>query len=292
MSKRWTKEEDLFLREEYPSNGANYCASILDRSEAAITGRAFNLGIQYLKGPGVKHTHEWYESELFRKEIDHFPIEKYKGYDTSIEHECLNGHVTRRSPNNVLRGSECSVCIGNTKKSPDQYQKELIAKGIIYLPLEAYTDTDTNILHQCPVCHNKWKARPSHILQGHGCPKCKRPGGYSFTMFNNNPEKAAMPGVCYLVVLIDKESQEKIAYKIGITKGTSNKDVLKRMQGIKEYEARVLKIHKGTLLEVFTLEQQLHAKWGKYKTLPNKKFGGWHECFELNDMIVKTFPFV
>ena len=49
-------------------------------------------------------------------------------------------------------------------------------------------------------------------------------------------------------------------------------------------------MYTGTLLEVFSLEQQLHTKWRHYKILPDKKFGGWQECFELNDLIVKTFP--
>lgn len=290
MSK-WTDEEIALLKAIYPSEGVSGCRQKLkSRTDQAIRGKAFSLGITLISGSGTKHTHEWYEAELFRKEIDHYPIEQYKGYDTPIQHECLNGHITLRSPNNVLRKSDCTVCIGINKKTTSIYEKELIDLGIIYLPLESYIDTDTSILHSCPQCTNKWKARPSHILAGHGCPKCRRPGGYNFTYFENNPEIANNPGACYLVVLIDKDTNKKIAYKIGITKGSSNKDVLKRVKHFKEYEARILKVHFDTLLNVFSLEQQLHTKWAQYKMLPDKKFGGWQECFELNDMIVKTFP--
>ena len=229
MSRRWTKDEDLFIKEHYPDEGAKHCAIALDRTETAVRTRAFNLGIKNINGFATKHTHEWYEAELFRKEIDHFPLEKYAGYDTPIKHECLNGHITYRAPNNVLRGSDCIECLGLNKRSPDSYLDDLLAKNIMYTPLEPYIDTDTSILHRCPNCTTEWKARPSHILRGHGCPKCKRPGGYSFTFFENYPEKGSIPGICYLVVLIDKESKEKIAYKIGVTKGTSNKDVLKSL---------------------------------------------------------------
>lgn len=290
MSKRWTKEEDDLLKDKYPINGASVCAELLNRSDQAVRGRACALGIKLLKGPGVAHDHAWYDSELFRKQIDHFPLEEYKGYDTAIDHECLRGHVTKRSPNNVLRGRDCTECLGIAKKTNSMYIKELSSKGIQYVPLESYIDTDTNILHECLACNNKWSVRPAHILKGHGCPKCKRTGGYSFKMFESNPEKAKEPGICYLVVLLDKTTNKKVAYKIGITKGKSDKDVLKRMSGIREYETRILKTHKGTLLEVFTLEQKLHSKWINYKVLPDKKFGGWQECFELHDMIVKTFP--
>lgn len=290
MSK-WTEEEISVIKQNYPLTGVAGCRdSLPGRSDQSIRGKACSLGISFNFGPGVKHTHEWYEMELFRKEIDHYPLEKYIGYDIPIKHECLNGHITLRSPNNVLRNSACSLCVGNVKRSLDSYTKQLLEAGIIYLPIEDYINTDTPIKHICPNCNRDWKARPSHILAGHGCPKCMRPGGYNFSYFEANPDIAKSPGACYLVVLIDKETNKKIAYKIGITKGSSNKDVLKRVNHFKAYEARILKVHFATLSEVFSLEQQLHAKWGKYKLLPDKKFGGWQECFELHDMIVKTFP--
>lgn len=288
---RWTDEEIEIIKNNYSSQGVPGCRDKLKgRTDQAIRGKAFSLGITLTGGPGTRHTHEWYETELFRKEVDHYPIERYKGYDIPIKHECLNGHITLRSPNNVLRNSECTICIGTNKRTTSIYEQDLIGAGVQYMPLEPYIDTDTAILHLCNECNNKWKAKPNHILAGHGCPKCRRPGGYSFSLFESKPEIAKSPGICYLVVLIDKDSNKRIAYKIGITKGSSNKDVLKRIKHFKEYEARILKTHLGTLLEVFSLEQQLHSKWRQYKLLPDKKFGGWQECFELNDLIVKTFP--
>lgn len=288
---RWSDDEINIIKQYYTEYGVSGCRDKLPgRSDQAIRGKAYSIGVGLSKGPGVKHNNDWYESELFRKEIDHFPLEEYDGYDTPIKHECLNGHITLRSPNNVLRNTECQECIGTKKKTSDSYQSQLIDIGIIYTPLEEYINTDTPILHSCPKCNRSWKAKPHHILSGHGCPKCMRPGGYNFSYFEKNPDVASNPGACYLVVLIDKDTNKKVAYKIGITKGSSNKDVLKRVRHFKEYEARILKVHFDTLLNVFTLEQQLHAKWAQYKLLPDKKFGGWQECFELNDMIVKTFP--
>lgn len=286
----WTEEEDTILKLNYPDKGASGCASLLNRSILAIRGRAYTLGIKSNNTLNTKHTHEWYEAELFRKEIDHYPLEKYEGYDIPIKHECLNGHITLRPPSSVLRGMGCTVCLGLNKRSSEEYINLLTEKNIIYEPLEKYIDTDTKILHKCPICNNQWSIRPSSILKGTGCPKCKRPGGYSLTFFENNPDIANSPGICYLVVLVDKESHKKIGYKIGITKGSTNKDVLKRAKGISPYEVRVLKFEKGTLIDMFILEQKLHSKWRNYKLVPDKAFGGMQECFELNDIILKTFP--
>lgn len=288
---RWTKEEERLLTKHYPSLGAKSIKFLPHRSENNIRSKAFNMGLKFLKGPGVPHDSKWYDLELARKEIDHIPLEDYKGYDVPILHECFKqGHITKRSPNNVLRGSECIICANNQKRNTDNYIDLLVDKDIEYIPLEDYVNTDTPILHKCPECNHQWKVRPSTILRGGGCTKCNRVGGYSFTLFENNPTKASEPGICYLVVLVDKKTNKKIAYKIGITKGKSDKDILKRIKHFKGYEVRILKSFKGTLLEVFTREQALHKKWKKYQLIPDKKFGGMYECFELRQEIVKTFP--
>ena len=40
--------------------------------------------------------------------------------------------------------------------------------------IEKYIDSKTPILHCCKICGHEWRARPSNILSGHGCPKCAR----------------------------------------------------------------------------------------------------------------------
>lgn len=237
-----------------------------------------------------KKTHAEYEEELFRKEIDHWPLEEYKGYDTPILHECLKGHKTLRSPNNVLRNSECTMCCGNVKRDHDAYINKLNSNNIYYTPTEQYVNTDTAIEHECEKGH-KWKISPKHVLEGRACPKCAmKTGYYSEAFFRNNPEAGKQPGILYCVVLVNRKTHKRVCIKIGITKGTSNKDVIGRTSHFKGYDTRIQKIVHGTLEEVYYLEQYLHELWSDKKYTSEWKFGGHSELFELDQEIIRSIP--
>jgi hypothetical protein len=102
---------------------------------------------------------------------------------------------------------------------------------------------------------------------------------YNQTSFQNNQEKANSPGVLYVVVLVNKKTFERECIKIGITKGKTWKDAVKRAKGFDGYEIRIQKIVEGTLEEVYFLEQYLHEKYSEYRFDPMHKFGGKTECF-------------
>ena len=40
--------------------------------------------------------------------------------------------------------------------------------------LGEYKNSSTKIQCECLICENKWKAKPSHLLSGHGCPECAK----------------------------------------------------------------------------------------------------------------------
>lgn len=104
---------------------------------------------------------------------------------------------------------------------------------------------------------------------------------YNQTSFQNNKEVAKSPGILYVVVLVNKKSLERECIKIGITKGKSWKDAIKRSKGFDGYEIRIQKIVEDTLEEVYFLEQYLHEKYAEYRLKPTHKFGGHTECFEI-----------
>lgn len=85
----------------------------------------------------------------------------------------------------------------NTKRTPEQYQKEL-PNSII--ALEDYVNAHINILHKHS-CGYEWKAEPNSILKGRGCPKCAK---YGFD------ESAPATTYCIYFPNLD-------LYKIGIT---------------------------------------------------------------------------
>lgn len=116
-------------------------------------------------------------------------------------------------------------------------------------------------------------------------------GIYNETYFKNNPEECNKPAVLYCVVLVNKKTHTRECIKIGIAKGNTWKDVLKRSRGFKGYDIRIQKVVNGPLEEIFHLEQYLHELWSHKKfSTPSNKFGGWTELFEMDDAIIKSIP--
>lgn len=191
----WTSNEILFLTENYPIHGKLYCVDKLGRTERAIVGKASKLGIKCAK-VSSRYTHEWYESELFRKEINIFPIEPYITSDISILHTCLYDHEWLAPPNRILSGSGCPHCYGRIKLTTDQYRVK-IPKG--YILHGEYLGTDTPIEHEHILCGMRWLVRPHDLLAGSRCPNC-----------STSKIKYNLPTILYLVKWGDY-------FKLGIT---------------------------------------------------------------------------
>lgn len=144
-----------------------------------------------------KKTHEQYLNELFEREIDFEPQEKYKGANIKIKHICINGHEILKAPSSILRGHGCGLCNGNSLKTTEQYKKEIASKNITIL--ENYINNATPILHKCNICNTEWKAQPGVVKIKTGCPSCAKSGF--------KPDK---PAILYLF-------KYKGYYKLGIT---------------------------------------------------------------------------
>ena len=115
-------------------------------------------------------------------------------------------------------------------------------------------------------------------------------GIYNDKYFENNPEERDVEAVLYCVVLVNRNTDNRECLKIGIAKGRTWKDVLKRSRGFGPYEARIQKVVSGGLEEMYHLEQYLHEKWAHEKYYPEEKFGGHTECFNLKRDIIKDIP--
>lgn len=109
-------------------------------------------------------------------------------------------------------------------------------------------------------------------------------GIYNETYFSNDPTRKLEPGILYIVVLINRNTNLRTCVKIGITKGTSFRNAIKRSQGFTGYEIRIQKLIKGTIYEVWKLEKELHEKWAHRKYTSDTKFGGHTELFELSTL--------
>ena len=115
-------------------------------------------------------------------------------------------------------------------------------------------------------------------------------GIYNESYFRNNPEECTVDAVLYCVVLVNKKTFTRECIKIGIAKGKNWKDVIRRSHGFTGYDIRIQKVVHGQLEEIFYLEQYLHELWSEYKFIPDQKFGGHTELFELKDEIIRSVP--
>lgn len=293
MTKRWTEEEVTYLVENYPKFGREFCQQHLtDKSNQAITGKACSLGLKWADSPYKGYSSEEYDNKLLELGINHYPAEKYKGYDVPIKHICLNDHETLRAPASVLKGAGCKICMGLNKPTHEEYLSKLKTKKISYTPLNTYIDTDTPIKHSCSKNH-EWLSAPKHILEGRACPQCSpKMGFYSESFFRNNPETGKIPGLLYCVVLVNKKTDERTCVKIGIAKGSSNKDVINRANHFTGYDVRIQKVVSGPLEDIFYLEQYLHELWNDHKYISEWKFGGASELFDIAKLpeILKSIP--
>ena len=115
-------------------------------------------------------------------------------------------------------------------------------------------------------------------------------GIYNETFFKNHPVEAEGPGVLYCVILVNKKTLERECIKIGIAYGKNWKDVLRRSRGFTGYEIRIQKVVHSTLYKCWKLEQQLHEQFKHLKFSPTSKFGGYTECFQIDNDIIRSVP--
>ena len=112
-----------------------------------------------------KKTHKDYLQILNEKGIKHLPLEEYKGQLIKIKHKCEKGHITERSPSNVMKEYGCLECKKTAElRSLENYLDDLKQKNILLMPIEPYINANTKINHKCP-CGNIVKRSPNTVLQ-------------------------------------------------------------------------------------------------------------------------------
>ena len=109
---------------------------------------------------------------LFQEEISN--ESDYKTTLEIIKQICLEYGVTDKL---VLQNWETIVkdALNNAqRRTSDDFKELLFKKNPNVVLLEAYTYSKIKIKCKCRVCGHIWKALPTSLLMGHGCPKCAR----------------------------------------------------------------------------------------------------------------------
>jgi hypothetical protein len=119
-----------------------------------------------------KLTHnEWYEKykNMINDSIE--ILGTYINMKTKILvrcRSCLKEYKTL--PSVIINGCKCKSC--STRKNNDVFIKELENVDNTIIPLENYKGDSNPILMRCKICDTEWRARPTHLIRGHGCPSC------------------------------------------------------------------------------------------------------------------------
>ena len=119
-------------------------------------------------------------------------IGEYINNNTGISCRCkVDGYEWNPTPSNLLAGKGCPICGGTKKKTHHEYVEEVAKVNKNISVVDIYINATTPILHKCKIDGTQWRARPNHILEGHGCPVCNDSIGEKEVvqyLLNNNIE--------------------------------------------------------------------------------------------------------
>lgn len=129
---------------------------------------------------GKKRTDEEFRELLQQNNPTIIPLEKYVNNTTKIKFKCLKcNNEWYTIPKIVLNGHSCPKCALvnqslNSRKSADQFVKELAQINPNIELLTDYVKSSSKIKCRCKKDGFEWESTPNNLLRGHGCPKCNK----------------------------------------------------------------------------------------------------------------------
>ena len=166
----------------------------------------------------------------------------------------------------------CPYCTLNEIRK----ELELTKRPIILLSTEYTGNGGDDLYWECTNkhCGHKWYASRNKVMNKttqSGCPECGRKSHNITNAKRNEQAWKATKGIVYIIRCYDEHES---FYKIGIT----IRRLKIRMKKV-PYNYEVIKIIETTRYASVFIEADLHTKHNQYRYTPNKKFGGYRECF-------------
>ena len=109
-----------------------------------------------------------------------------KNKEEKLIFQCPNGHVFEKTWNDYQSGQGCRKCI-QPYRNLEEFKEEVFKKyGNEYTILGEYVNSQTNIKIRHNKCGTEYSARPTVLIQGHGCPNrfCCRTRGENHYRWN------------------------------------------------------------------------------------------------------------
>ena len=220
-----------------------------------------------------------------------YSLVNYINSQTKITIICPIHGEFNQIPNSHLLGMGCNKCaIEGRRLTNEQFitKAKLIHGDKFNYSLAEYNGHKHKIKLICNECGVIFKTNAGTHLEGYGCPKCKKVGGYSKTEWINICEtKKNFNPIVYIIQCFN--SSENFI-KIGRT----SQSIVKRFHNkiSMPYSYKILKEFKGSPDYIYDKEVELHKLYKDYKYIPLITFGGYSECFNTSilEKVLKLTP--
>lgn len=200
-----------------------------------------------------RHTHDDFVKMVYNVNKHIEIISQYKTLEDDITYKCKCGNIHTKTARLLLRNPSCPKCADNTRKTTDQFIKEMAKINPQITIIDEYINAETPIEYICD-CGKQHKSSPSILLQGHRCGHCNM----------SKPERD------FSICLSNYNIEYQYEYKIG---DCCNKTMLKFDFWLPKYK---------TLIEI---DGEHHYKPVNFKGIPNEQAQLRHEyCVEMDNI--------
>jgi hypothetical protein len=205
----------------------------------------------------------------------------------------IHNEYFKQTVSDHLQGCGCKKCgiiesINKNIKPEKLYIEQLnnIWKGKYTIKENTYIKDSVKILHFCNEEKYWFLSKPTHMLCGHGCPKCKNkslskrmqenPLGWSYSSWEKAGNKSKNFD-SFKVYIIKCWNDEEEFYKVGKT----FTNIKKRFEykGALPYNWEIIKLIEGDAKIISELENKLKNMNKNNKYIPKIKFNEMYECF-------------
>lgn len=120
-----------------------------------------------------RKTHEEFVAEVATSLPTVSVCGEYVNSRTKVDVACdVCGYAWKGNPFDLIRGHGCPRCAGNERKTTERFIQEVFLANPRIEIVGKYVSTSTKILARCLDCGYEWKANPSTLRVGRGCPSC------------------------------------------------------------------------------------------------------------------------
>lgn len=135
-------------------------------------------------------THEEYLKELYIVHPNIKPLEKYRGADIHIKHQCsFDGYIWSVTPSCLLNHG-CPKCANKAPLTQSDYVERLNKINSNLTVIGQYINAKSLIRVKCNVDGYEWESRADVLLRGARCPICEKKSlgeiSIAYYLDNNN----------------------------------------------------------------------------------------------------------